>query len=140
MAFGKSNVSELEDIIERCPNGKRMVVDDIEETGTTQALALRILTLVDTGNLYGFFALRRAVHPHLEIPRPRSDLDLPWGSRHTLVRDRIVGGVIDEGSFTTLPGMDSSKVSPDKVKSEWEKAVRLPTELCALMHEVIIGS
>lgn len=95
--FGQENIDYLLRLLQtEQTGGQRLVVDDLVDSGTTRAVALRILSIADKRNHYHFFPFLESDndrHRFCDIGRAPF---LPWHGACTLVVDQNGG---DDLSF-----------------------------------------
>lgn len=115
--FGQENIDYLVDVFKPSKAGeRRLIVDDLIDSGATRAISMMILSIIDPQSLYYYF-------PFLESDRDRRSFcdfggtapSFPWHSTFTLVHDQTINNMLDENSFKVQRERDFWKVEKSRV-------------------------
>ena len=104
--FGEGNTEVLQSILQSGEGGRRLVVDEISQSGNTKLLTRRLLTLADPLNRYDLFTFlddEQSISP-FRLHNRGDDAFVPWQSSGTLVDEgKNSAGFDDYAAFTSTP-------------------------------------
>ena len=114
--FNRENVDYLVKTFKPSKAGeKRLIVDDLIDSGATKAIAIRILSCVDPQSRYKFFEFLKSDKDRKPFCSGTIAPFFPWHSTYTLVHDQTVDGLLDENSFKVQPERDTWRVERSRL-------------------------
>lgn len=121
--FNHTNVDYLVKLFKSSKAGEqRLIVDDLTDSGTTKAIAIRILSCVDPQSRYDFFEFLKSDKDREPFRKGAIAPFFPWHSTYTLVHDQTADGLLDENSFKVQPERDAWRVERSRlVRDELHK-------------------